>query len=154
LIFSVRNQVEPLRLFAKTPAWPSPKLIGQVKPGESVGLGSVRMTFEKVIPTTGLQYKSDPGLPLTYTAFAFIIAGVMLAVFPHRQLWAHLEPDLSKSGGGGTVLTLGGFTNKAKSAFGKTLAKLVQELPATALVESEPEAKTTQEEEKLCQTSS
>ncbi len=88
LIFSVRNQTQPVKVFAKTPQWDAPRLLNEIQPGKSVRLGSVEVGYVGLVPLTGLQYKCDPGLPVTYVAFAFIIAGVMLAAVPHRQVWA------------------------------------------------------------------
>jgi cytochrome c biogenesis protein len=118
-IFSVKNQTEPLRLFAKRQDWQSPRMIMELPPGHSTMLGAVKFGFEKVIPATGLQYKSDPGLFITYAAFAFIISGVILAMVPHRLVWASLS---------GTELALGGRSNKAKVGFERYIDKIVIKL--------------------------
>jgi cytochrome c biogenesis protein len=94
LIFSVLDTVAPMRVFAKRPEWDAPKMISEIKPGESVTLGSVQIKFEKVIPVSGLQYKCDPGLITVYIAFGFIITGVMLAAIPHRHVWACVEENV------------------------------------------------------------
>ncbi|PWT95564.1 MAG: hypothetical protein C5B53_11205, partial [Candidatus Melainabacteria bacterium] len=90
LIFSVRNQKAPLRIFAKRPDWQSPRLLAEVQPGKKVALGSVVVRYVEAVPITGLQYKCDPGLAVTFTAFGFIILGVLLTVVPHRQIWAEV----------------------------------------------------------------
>lgn len=97
LIFSIRNQQQPLRIFAKTPQWEAPRLLTEIAAGKSARLGSVELTYVSVIPVTGLQYKCDPGLPITYIAFGFIITGVLLAAVPHRQVWAYAEETGSTS---------------------------------------------------------
>lgn len=91
-IFSVLDTTAPMRVFAKRPDWEAPKLISELKPGESVTLGTVKLKFDRVIPVSGLQYKNDPGLVTVYIAFAFIMVGVMLAAIPHRHIWVSVEP--------------------------------------------------------------
>ncbi len=124
LIFSVRDQNQPVRIFAKIPEWNSPRLLSQLRRGQSVRLGSVEVGLEKLLPVTGLQYKSDPGLPITYIAFAFICLGVVLAAIPHRQVWAGLGAGVA----GGRILAAGGVSRKAKGPFERKLAQVVDGL--------------------------
>lgn len=121
LIFSIKDEQSPLRIFAKRPDWPTPKLIGTVRKGNTIKLGSVTLNYNNVIPITGLQYKCDPGLAITFTAFGFIISGVILAAIPHRQLWAELTVEDSSS----VVINIGGHTRKAKIALTKQINDLV-----------------------------
>jgi len=146
LIFSVRDQLQPLRLFAKMDSWPSPRLLTEIPLGRSIRLGAVDLTYEAVVPVTGLQYKSDPGLPVTLVAFAFIISGVLLAAVPHRQVWAHVEaanglariagsaPATAGYGQPGSaiedtqkacILSIGGRSVKARTLFERSLQKLL-----------------------------
>lgn len=124
LIFSVRDQTHPLRLFAKTPEWQGPRLLKEIMPGGKVQLGAVNLTYKKLIPVTGLQYKCDPGLPITYVAFGFIMAGVLLAAVPHRQLWAHTQECDQKDDA--CVLSVGGRSLKGRAAFEKNVRQMVQ----------------------------
>lgn len=98
LIFSVLDQSSPMRIFAKRADWQGPRLIKEVKVGESADLGMVRVTFVRVLPVTGLQYKCDPGIPIVYTAFGFIMLGVLLAIVPHRHVWASVERRMETGG--------------------------------------------------------
>jgi cytochrome c biogenesis protein len=124
LIFSVRDQEGPMRVFAKRPDWDAPKLLGEIAVGKSLKLGSVQLTYGGALPVTGLQYKCDPGLAITYTAFAFIMLGVCLASIPHRQVWAAVSPD----GYGSSFLFFGGSAKKGKILFGKQMDKIVAQL--------------------------
>jgi cytochrome c biogenesis protein len=152
LIFSIRGQNAPLRVFAKTPNWPSPKLLAEVPPKHSINLGSVQLTYKKAIPVTGLQYKCDPALPLTYVAFGFIMAGVLLAAIPYRQLWASSassEETDATAEPNTCILTFGGTSMKAKAAFTKSLEKIAQEFePSYAHYQQTPK-----EDQSLCPTS-
>ncbi len=136
-IFSVHDQVKPLRLFAKRPDWGAPRLLAEIPPGKSIKLGSVNLTYREVVPVTGLQYKSDPGFPAVIAAFVFIIAGAMLAAVPHRQVWAHariankddaLTGTAGTSGENACILAVGGRSAKAGRAFEKSLSSLLAKL--------------------------
>jgi len=129
LIFSVSDQSKPLRLFAKRPEWQSPKMLCQLPIGKSTHLGTVELKYDGVIPLTGLQYKCDPGLPITYVAFGFIILGVMLAFFPHRHVWASVAVVASEESEQPlAVLSVGGRSIKAKVGFERSMQKLMQAL--------------------------
>jgi cytochrome c biogenesis protein len=121
LIFSVKQQGEPLRLFAKRTEWQAPKLLGQILPGKTVNLGSVKLRYIRTVPVSGLQYKCDPGLPITFSAFGLIMLGVLLSAIPHRFVWAQAVDQ----GQTRTSLYFGGRSNKAKIGFERTLRKMI-----------------------------
>jgi cytochrome c biogenesis protein len=133
LIFSVLDQKSPMRIFAKRADWQAPRIIKEVKQGESANLGMVRVTFVGVVPVTGLQYKCDPGIPIVYTAFGFIMLGVLLAIIPHRHVWASVEPNPPEQVEGCPVadadsqvpltLFVGGKSYKAKIGFERMMDK-------------------------------
>jgi cytochrome c biogenesis protein len=127
LIFSIKEQDQPLRIFAKRPEWPSPRMLTQITPGGSVQLGTVVLKYIRPVPVTGLQYKCDPGLPITYAAFGFIMLGVSLAAFPHRKIWAATRV-IQHADGASTMLAIGGVSNKAKVGFERSFAKLLKSL--------------------------
>jgi cytochrome c biogenesis protein len=129
LIFSLRDAEKPLRLFAKRPEWTSPKLLTEIAPGQSMHMGSVEVKYVGPVPVTGLQYKCDPGLPITYVAFGFIILGVLLATVPHRHLWASIsEVSGADEAQPLAVLSIGGRSVKAKVGFERSMNKLVASL--------------------------
>ncbi len=148
LIFSVLDQKSPLRVFAKRPEWQAPKLIAEISPSKTTMLGAVELTYKRVIPVSGLQYKCDPGLPVVYTAFAFIMAGVLLAAIPHRHVWACLESNDPQSSGDenqlrnspGLVLYIGGRSQKAKVGFEKLMDRLLESLGSYQLQPSEQQS--------------
>lgn len=123
MIFSVRNPKDPIRVFAKIPEWQAPRMLTMLAQGKPARLGSVTVTYDELVPATGLQYKSDPGLPITYIAFGFIICGVLLASIPHRQVWAAAEEN-----GEVTELLIGGSSKKGKALFERSLKKIAGKL--------------------------
>jgi cytochrome c biogenesis protein len=126
LIFSVKDQSGPVRVFAKRPDWQAPKLLGEINPNRNLKLGNVSIKLVEAIPVTGLQYKSDPGLGITYGAFAFIVVGVFLAMIPHRRLWGKISSVGSIENT--CRLSIAGTSPKAKLLFYKQLDKLAQQL--------------------------
>ena len=141
LIFSAsdKDSSEPLRIFAKRSEWKAPKKIAEVKPGEAIDMGGVKLTFSRLIPRTGLQYKKDPAIGVVFVAFGFIIVGVLLAAIPFRQVWVSVEP-LSRDGSqfaagdvdekdlkqnDGLILYIGGRSVKAKVGFERSINKLL-----------------------------
>ncbi len=143
LIMSLTSEGQNLRLFAKRREWQAPKLISEIDAGKTIRLGDVDLKFEKVIPITGLQYKCDPGLPITYVAFGIIMLGVLLAAVPHRHVWVAIEQNM---------FYIGGNSRKAKVGFERSLDNLVQKLrgefafETDQIVDSAPSAKTQEEQ--------
>jgi cytochrome c biogenesis protein len=127
MIMSLNSEGRELRVFAKRKTWEAPKLLGIVPVGQGLALGEVKMKFERVIPITGLQYKCDPGLPVTYFAFAVIMIGVLLASIPHRHVWASIDNN-SQEAEGGKKLLFGGTSRKAKVGFELSMDKLYVKL--------------------------
>jgi cytochrome c biogenesis protein len=123
MIFSVRDPNAPIRVFAKIPEWPAPKMLALLPQGKPTRFGSVEITYHELVPQSGLQYKSDPGLPITYLAFGLIITGVLMASIPFRQVWAAVE-----SGPNGARLVFGGNSKKAKAAFARAMTRMQTKL--------------------------
>ncbi len=131
LIMSVRDQTSPLRISAKIPEWQAPKLVAQVPLGKSIDMGGVAVGFKQVLPVSGLQYKCDPALAWTYTAFGFITLGVMMAAVPFKQVWACAESSDSQTEfrkNEPVILYIGGRSVKARTAFESWLLKTAKKL--------------------------
>ena len=157
MIFSLRGQEKPIRVFAKIPEWEQPKMLAEIPAGQAANFGEVQIAYVKAIPVTGLQYKSDPGLPVTYVAFGIIMLGVMLAAIPFRQVWAVAVAAEPVDGSPSCRLLIGGTSKKAKADFERKLEKLAERMrqkygslesaPILAL-ESPPEDSTDSDEKK------
>jgi cytochrome c biogenesis protein len=123
LIFSLRKQDGPVKVFGKIPDWDQPRLLAEIPAGSTASFGAVPVRYDGPVPITGLQYKSDPGLPVTYVAFGIIMIGVMMAAIPHRQLWVYVVPE-----GDTTALYIGGVSKKAKRAFERSMEGMLAHL--------------------------
>ena len=85
----------------------SGELISNIDFGESVYLDK-KVSFLDSISKTGLQIKADPGIPIIYTGFAFLMASTLLSYISYSQIWV-LAKDKS--------ILIGGTTNRAKLNF-------------------------------------
>lgn len=100
--------------------------LGALREGMGMQLGTVTLKVVKVIGSTGLQIKADPGTPLVYGGFALLMVGVVMSYFSHSQVWAFQTGDR---------FYLGGKTNRAKVTFERELLQLLgalQEETATS----------------------
>lgn len=93
--------------------------LGPLREGMGMKLGDVTLKIVKVIGSTGLQIKADPGIPLVYLGFGLLMIGVVMSYFSHSQVWALQVGDR---------WYLGGKTNRAKVTFERELLKLLTDL--------------------------
>ncbi|MEA5505699.1 cytochrome c biogenesis protein [Halotia wernerae UHCC 0503] len=84
------------------------KLVDTVRTGMSTKVNGVNLKIVDVIGSTGLQIKSDPGIPMVYSGFAVLMLGTVMSYFSHSQIWALQKGDR---------LYVGGKTNRAQVAF-------------------------------------
>jgi cytochrome c biogenesis protein len=104
------------------------QLITTVRAGMATEVNGTNLKILEVIGSTGLQIKSDPGIPIVYGGFAILMAGVVMSYFSHSQIWA-LQT--------GSHLYVGGKTNRAQVAFEKEVLEILNGLnssPSTAVV--------------------
>ncbi|WP_017652263.1 cytochrome c biogenesis protein [Fortiea contorta] len=95
------------------------KLVDTVRTGMSTQVNGVTLKVLDVIGSTGLQIKADPGIPIVYTGFALLMAGVVMSYFSHSQIWALQKGDR---------LYIGGKTNRAQVAFEREILDLLNNL--------------------------
>ncbi|NJK63388.1 MAG: cytochrome c biogenesis protein [Synechococcaceae cyanobacterium SM2_3_1] len=100
------------------------ELIGPLRRGMSQAL-SDRLTLylDEVIGSTGLQIKSDPGIPLVYAGFALLMLGVMMSYVSYNQIWA-LQT--------GEGLYIGGKANRALVSFEREFMQILSQLRQTS----------------------
>lgn len=95
------------------------KLVDTVRTGMSIKINGVTVKILDVIGSTGLQIKADPGIPIVYTGFALLMAGVVMSYFSHSQIWALQKGDR---------LYVGGKTNRAQVAFEREVLDILDSL--------------------------
>lgn len=84
------------------------EFIGAVRAGDDLEAEGVTLHIRELIGSTGLQIKSDPGVPIVYVGFGLLMLGVLASYVSHSQIWALQVGDR---------LYLGGKTNRAQLGF-------------------------------------
>jgi len=79
--------------------------------GEAITVDGSEIRLDKILGSTGLIVKSDPGVPLVYLGFALLMPATLLSVLPFGQVWA----AISEEEGGQVVIS--GKTNRNAPAF-------------------------------------
>ncbi len=97
------------------------QLIATLRRGMATDVNGITLALIDVIGSTGLQIKADPGIPLVYAGFGFLMVGVIMSYISHSQVWALVKGD---------KLYLGGRTNRAQVAFERELLGLLKEIEA------------------------
>ncbi|MFS8883630.1 cytochrome c biogenesis protein [Synechococcus sp. R55.3] len=101
--------------------------MGSLRQGMSLALDEIApqrfpnpltLYLDEVIGATGLQIKSDPGIPAVYLGFGLLMVGVVMSYFSYSQIWA-LQTE--------TGLYLGGKTNRALVTFEREFDRLVEQ---------------------------
>lgn len=75
------------------------------------------LTFVDVISCTGLQIKIDPGLPLIYSGFAFLMISTLTSYITYSQIWIIQDNK---------IIYIGGTTSRAKYEFEIEFFKLTR----------------------------
>jgi len=94
-------------------------IAGAVRTGSSIDIDGVTVRVEDLIGSTGLQIKSDPGIPLVYAGFGLLMAGVVMSYVSHSQVWALQDGDR---------LLVGGKTNRAQVSFERELLEAIAQV--------------------------
>lgn len=64
-----------------------------LNPGDTVQIGHDLVRYAGPVWFSGLQTKSDPAIPVIYSGFFIVIAGTLIGMFSHRQLYVTPTAD-------------------------------------------------------------
>ena len=95
------------------------KLVQAVRTNMPFSVNGVNVNILELIGSTGLQIKSDPGVPIVYFGFALLMIGVVMSYISFSELWALQKDDR---------FFFGGKTNRAQVAFEKEFLQIVEQL--------------------------
>lgn len=95
------------------------KLVQAIRTNTPLEVNGVNLKVVDLIGSTGLQIKSDPGVPIVYFGFALLMVGVVMSYISFSELWA-LQID--------NRFFFGGKTNRAQLAFEKEFLQIIEQL--------------------------
>ena len=90
--------------------------LGNIELNETVFF-STPFTFLEIISSTGLQIKTDPGIPIIYLGFFFLMLSTLISYLTYSQIWIIQKNQ---------KLFIGGTTNRAQFEFELEFLKLIQ----------------------------
>lgn len=93
------------------------QFLGNVEINETLNLNQ-NLTLTEILSSTGLQIKSDPGIPLIYSGFFFLMISTLISYITYSQVWV-----LHKN----HKLFIGGTTNRALFSFELEFLKIIRE---------------------------
>lgn len=99
------------------------KLFASVREGMSTEVNGVRLFVDKIVGSTGLQIKSDPGIPIVYLGFGLLMLSVLMSYVSHSQIWALQEGD---------KVYIGGKTNRASVVFEREILEILEQLDSAS----------------------
>lgn len=100
------------------------RLLGQSEIGHKLFFSGNELRLNKILPSTGLQIKSDPGIPLVYIGFFFLIFSVLLSYTSYFQIWVVKKQD---------KLYVYGDTNRAIYFFEKSILEIINNIQSDSL---------------------
>ena len=95
------------------------QLAGAIRENMPIQVDGVTLTVDELVGSTGLQIKSDPGVPIVYFGFALLMVGVVMSYISFSEIWALKQDDR---------FFFGGKTNRALVAFEKEFLQIIEEV--------------------------
>ncbi|MBO9541045.1 cytochrome c biogenesis protein ResB [bacterium] len=121
--FYLRSEKAPLMLMRFQAGGARPEPVASIPMGSEQKVAGMTLRYEAPRLYSGLQTKSDPGIPLVYTGFIIVTIGTALAFFSLRQVWVN-----PKDGG----YLLSGKANRGHYVFSQELVRIALKLGAKA----------------------
>jgi len=95
------------------------KLLGESEVGHKIFVKGNSFRIESITPSSGIQIKSDPGIPLVYVGFFFLIFSTLFSYKSYFQIWAMKKND---------DMYFYGDTNRAIYFFEKNILEIIDVL--------------------------
>lgn len=95
------------------------ELLSVVNVGDNFLINGHRLKVTDIVSSTGLQVKSDPGIPFVYFGFSLLMFSIVISYMSYSQIWAIKRNK---------ELYISGRTNRAIYSFEQYLAKLTKSL--------------------------
>lgn len=96
--------------------------VGVRRPGSGspITVEGTDFIVDRMDGASGLQLKADPGVPMVYTGFGFLMLTSIVSYLSHSQVWALQD---------GKDLHVGGRTNRATIEFRDELSGILDAVP-------------------------
>jgi len=91
-------------------------IIAELKVGEVFPLNGYSLRITNIIPSTGLQVKSDPGTVFVYIGFFMLMMSTLLSYVSYSQIWAFKNTN---------NLYVAGQTNRAVYYFERKFSEIL-----------------------------
>ena len=62
------------------------QFLGNIELNETINF-KIPLTFLEIISSTGLQIKTDPGIPVIYLGFFFLMLSTLISYITYSQIW-------------------------------------------------------------------
>lgn len=121
--FYLPSERSPLTVMRFNRGDTRPMPVAELAPGTSADVDGTPVRFDGPMLYSGLQTKSDPGIPVVYTGFVITMLGTALAFFGLRQVWVGPQE-------GGFLMS--GKANRGHAVFQQELVRIAIKLGATA----------------------
>ena len=82
--------------------------LDKVKEGELFGVGNNKFLIKEILTATGIDIKSDPGIPFVYLGFVLLITSTLLSFTSYSRIWVLKIKE---------SFYIGGTSNRAKISF-------------------------------------
>src|SRR6056300_563201 len=97
-------------------------IIAEVQVGEEFSLNGHTLRILSIVPSTGLQVKSDAGTILVYIGFLMLMISTLLSYVSYSQIWAFKNDN---------NIYVAGQTNRAIYYFEKQFGEIIKNTKAT-----------------------
>ncbi|KAJ9543580.1 hypothetical protein OSB04_023287 [Centaurea solstitialis] len=85
-----------------------------------IEIDGTKIEIVDAIGSSGLDMKTDPGVPIVYAGFGALMLTTCISYLSHTQIWALQD---------GTTVVVGGKTNRAKIEFPEEMNRVLDRVP-------------------------
>ncbi|KAJ7967363.1 Cytochrome C biogenesis protein Ccs1 [Quillaja saponaria] len=98
------------------------KFAGVRRPNSNlpIDIDGMKIVIADAIGSSGLDMKTDPGVPIVYAGFGALMLTTCISYLSHSQIWALQD---------GTTVIIGGKSNRAKVEFPEEMNRLLDKVP-------------------------
>lgn len=86
----------------------------KIEAGDDLGFKGKKVVFGEILPATGIDIKSDPGIPFVYLGFVLLIVSTLLSFVSYSKVWIFKKDSNTY---------IGGTSNRAKISFERYFLK-------------------------------